>query len=54
LHIVEEICGLTPDSSPQFTLESFLNVVENYVHPAAPEVIPGRPAAGLFEVKAGS
>jgi hypothetical protein len=52
LHIVEEICGLTPDSCPQYTLESFLNVVENYVRPAAPELIPVRPAAGLFDVKA--
>ncbi len=32
LHIVEEICGVTPDSAPQFTLESFRNVVRSYVH----------------------
>ncbi len=31
LHIVEEICGVMPDSAPQLTLESFRDVVENYV-----------------------
>ena len=53
LHIVEEICGVTADCSPQFTLESFLNAVESYVYPTAPEIVPVRSAAGLFEVKTG-
>jgi hypothetical protein len=35
LHIVEEICGVTPDCAPQLTLESFRKLVENYVHPPA-------------------
>jgi hypothetical protein len=48
LHIIEEICRVTPDSEPRLTLESFLNVVENYTRPekAAPQ--------GLFEAKSAS
>ena len=33
LHIVEEICGSTPDSVPQLTLESFRTRAESYARP---------------------
>ena len=30
LHVIEEICGVTPDSAPQLTLSSFRNLAESY------------------------
>jgi hypothetical protein len=37
LHVIEEICGVTPDSAPQLTLESFRNLVESYIPRAQSE-----------------
>lgn len=44
LHILDEICGVTAESVPQLTLDSFRMLVESYVHP--PEVARAFQAAG--------
>ncbi len=52
LHIVEEICGVTSDSLPQLTLDSFCKLVESYVHPPAPANPARSPSTPeLFQVQ---
>jgi hypothetical protein len=52
LHVIEEICGVSPDAEPKLTLEGFQNAAESYACPRAPEIPPDEPPVReLFDVK---
>ena len=55
LHVIEEICNVSPDAEPKLTLESFQNLAESYACPGPSKSPPEEPPSReLFKVKSAS